>query len=163
MFIAKKAILNKKAPAPTLVEDTTGSAVGAALTADGGSGTLYWRNQEIALAGSQGEASVTPTFAAGSRAVGVACLVANVMDANALKLRVIMGGVVVTESAFLPTGGPRTHIVVGTWALAGAQACTCTMYNEAGDPIATYRLYAVSNAASQMFARGAIGVGSIKT
>ncbi len=114
--------------APTLVQDTSGSA-GNGLTANDASGYYYYN--KILAGADLACCSVTPTFAVGSRAAGVGYICAQAV--SGCKLQLWMGGALIAESAYL-TGGVGSFFAIGSVALAGAQTCSTNVHNyTAGD------------------------------
>jgi hypothetical protein len=142
----------------TLLDDISG--LNAPSTVAIPSGT-YYRTSNATLSGSDNlfPMSVTPIFAAGSRAVGVAIVHGVPSANNALKLRLYMGGVLVAESAFLTTVRDNFIVVVGFAALSGAQTITANIHNYAGS---TVNFYTCSNVSNTCLGGWAVGVGSIK-
>lgn len=102
-------------------------------------------------------ASVNLTFASVSRAVGVAWIHAGSAYVSTFKVQLMMGGVLVAESAYFPSQYENMQ-AIGTRALSGSQTCSCSVKNYAGETRSITRL---SNSTSEPVA-GGIGVGSIK-
>lgn len=85
--------------------------------------------QAIASGADWNAATTTPTFAALSIAVGVAITYGIASDALALKVRLIMGGVQVSESGYIGSLHIDWKLETGTRSLSGAQAVICRIHN----------------------------------
>lgn len=135
--------------AHTLVEDVTGDA------------PTSW-NPTVVKAVFAGQdkdidgATKTLAFAAGSRAVGVGGIAGESSAANAIKLRLYMGGVQVAESAFYSTS-PLAYWLVATRALSGSQITYIALHNYHGSD----QNLTVAPVGGDC--GGGVGVGSVKT
>jgi hypothetical protein len=113
----------------TLVADVLGSALPGNITASSGT---YYRYQLLVAAGSDSAAiTATLTFAAGSRAVGVAVSYgqSSQLIGASLKLDLYMGGVLVAESSNLSSLLTTFRVLVGTAALSGSQQVVARFHN----------------------------------
>lgn len=145
------------AKTPTLVEDTSGS--NAAGTLYSGNLLAGFAKTMIGAGADVTGATVTPTFAAGSRAVGVAVFKGFAPNANTIKLRLYMGGVDVAESGYIPISDSMT-LVTGSMALSGAKAVEAVMHNyNASAQYPRSGGYDEGDPAQKGFG---VGVGSIK-
>lgn len=110
----------------TLVEDILGTGTPSVAVAT--SGTWGQRNLSIA-AGDDLDVSLTQTYAATSLAVGFAVVFGAEETQNTLKLRLVMNGVQVAESAYLTYTKVGWTIASGTRALSGSIACISRIHN----------------------------------
>lgn len=141
----------------SLVDDTTGSTQ-TALVDDTSSTNIYRLNTTVGAGLDVDLASVTPNFAANSRAVAVG--IAHAMsDGASIKIRLYMNGVQVAESAFVAADMVLV-MVIGTAALSGAKICKIAAHNYAGSDKA---IISFSGAFATGRALGyGIAVGSVK-
>ena len=139
----------------TQAEDTTGED-STATNADATDTAGY---NAIAIAGTTEVtlATKTLTYDADSITVAVGFAAGLSSDLNKMKLRLYLGGTLVTTSGYIPTT-IDTMIIVGTRALSGSQECKIVCYNEDSSE---HTLYAYSEDSGSVLPFG-IGCGSIK-
>ena len=141
----------------TLAQDILGSAVDSTTTET--SGTFAEHSENIAPGASLDVATKTQSYAANSLAVGVAyahgcCLYAQ------LKLRLIMGGVQVAESAAISGGVTVNTLVIATRALSGSQSVIARLYNPHATLTEIYRSQGRSTASGKV--GNGVAAGSVK-
>ena len=103
-------------------------------------------------------ATKTLNFDANSLAFAVGCVNCNASSADALKLRLFMGGVQMQETGFIPDAVTRNDLCRDFKALSGAQTCYISIHNSFGSAVSA-RFYSM-NTISKIPAM--IGVGSVK-
>ncbi len=141
---------------PSLVEDLVDEAV-SAFTQTGGGG--FRREVIIVSGGDYTLATMTPTFAADSLAVGVGCASCRGNATTTFKLRLYMGGVQVAESVYFVMSPGAFFILVATRALSGAQEIKVEAHNYAGGSVQAG--FACQDGGGAI--GGGVAVGSIKT
>ena len=141
-------------------EDITGSAgpINAA-TSSGPTGIYHYRG-DVAAGADEDGATKTQAYDASSIAVATGFFLGtpDTGDNNKLKLRLYMGGVQVTESAFI-NAPYDVYIVVGTRALSGATICKVAIHNYDGAE-ASFKFLAQTS--GNLPGGFGIGIGSIK-
>lgn len=139
-----------------LAEDIVGSSM--AGTAAGNSGTYYVLTIAINAGADEDLATLNQAYDASSLAVGVAFFQATASKASSLKGQIIMDGVMVAETTFIPNTSTYTRIAIGTKALSGSKNCIARVHNyDAG----SVNYYAYSGFVSVQKSAG-VAVGSVK-
>ncbi|MBA7627944.1 hypothetical protein ES703_35413 [subsurface metagenome] len=79
-------------------------------------------------------ATITDTYDANSRAVGSAFSHAHTDGINTMKLRLIMDGVQIAESGYIPRYNvvSQTRVITGQKALSGGKTCIAQLHNYSG-------------------------------
>lgn len=139
----------------TLAEDTTGSGVTALTTI---TSDTYHRPYTMDPEQTLDIATKTLTYDVASMAVAVGICACAATTANTIKLRLLMEGVQVAESAYVATATVNI-VLVATRAMDGEQECKLQMHNYDTES----RVIKLAGVTSGGQASGAIGIGSIKT
>jgi len=140
----------------SLLEDTVDVDVSGAGT--GSSLSCYRLSDAISPLGGLDLASITDTYDANSRQVGVAVAKGRPSASAQFKLQLLMGGVVVAESAALGNVDATT-VLIYTKVMSGSQTSICRMYN--ANASFQYIWYSYNEAATTNRG-GAVGVGSVR-
>lgn len=143
----------------TLVDDVSGAQAPANVA----SAALAARQltQNIAAGGNSVSYSVTLNFAATSRAVGSAMAHGNAGGFGGdLKLQLIMGGVLVAESAFIGMFD-GFYVLVALRALSGAQTVSARIHNYNLGGAVGFLTYSVTGGINQTSRGYGVAVGSV--
>lgn len=140
-----------------LAEDVEGDAIYANTTPS--SGTYYKQSVNCANGAEVTLATVNLVFDATSLAFAAGFISASSGGGNSHRLRLYMGGVLMQSGVFLPTfDHSLTSAVRDFKALAGAQACVLTSYN---DSVGWSFLYFYGGDSTSQ-CPAALAVGSVK-